>query len=45
MLNIYLLYWNFKKTGVKTLKTCCKATTDHHDETMQYEITTDFFLL
>ena len=43
MLNIYLLYWNFKKTGVKTLKTCCKATTDHHDQHCSMKLLRTFF--
>ena len=31
-----VIFFDFKKTTIKILKTCCKAVTDHH--TSQYEI-------
>ena len=41
--NIYLFYWHFKKTGVKTLKTCCKAATDHHDKHHSVKLLRTFY--
>ena len=41
--NIYLYYWHFKKTGVKTLTTCCKAAMDQHDKHYSMKILQTFY--